>query len=272
MMNPLDPKPKCYGAYNSISVLQVPTVGNHNWERIQQEIATLVGLMTLKESLQITNNGINILVTVLGICCHSKTSECIAMYNSPSFRDTMSRTLTLQAPKNRQHDTSLWSVQPNHQDYVLVSLGRESSSLGTTTASEYCPRFVASAEQANAYSRSSCLSNSVRMWPLHSSKQRDGHSSPHSVPCMSFCWRFDGMGQCAVGDFGWCGLYHCKLHGTHGNMRLEFPDGGPRWWPMLMREKVIGWRLSGGRCGARYRAMKVRCKNRWNRIATSKSV
>ena len=36
----------------------------------------------------------------------------------PSSRGTMTRTLTLQVTRNRQHDTSRPSVQPNHQDYV----------------------------------------------------------------------------------------------------------------------------------------------------------
>ena len=30
----------------------------------------------------------------------------------------MTRTLTLQVPKNRQHDTTLQSVQPHHQDCI----------------------------------------------------------------------------------------------------------------------------------------------------------
>ena len=75
--------------------------------------------MTLKESLQIRNNKINILVTVSGIYSHSKTSKCMVMYNLPSSKGTITRTLTLQVPKNQQHDTSLQSVQPNHQDYGI---------------------------------------------------------------------------------------------------------------------------------------------------------
>ena len=31
---------------------------------------------------------------------HSKTSKCMVMYNLPSFNGTMTRTLTLQVPKN----------------------------------------------------------------------------------------------------------------------------------------------------------------------------
>ena len=42
----------------------------------------------------------------------------------PSSRGTMTRTLTLQVTRNRQHDTSRPSIQPNHQDYVSVSLLR----------------------------------------------------------------------------------------------------------------------------------------------------
>ena len=30
------PKPKCYGARSSISMLRVPTVGTHSWKRIQR--------------------------------------------------------------------------------------------------------------------------------------------------------------------------------------------------------------------------------------------
>ena len=36
----------------------------------------------------------------------------------PSSRGTMTRTLTLQVTRNRQHDTSRPSVQTNRQDYV----------------------------------------------------------------------------------------------------------------------------------------------------------
>ena len=39
----------------------------------------------------------------------------------PSSRGTMTRTLTLQVTRNRQHDTSRPSVQPNHQDYVSMT-------------------------------------------------------------------------------------------------------------------------------------------------------
>ena len=71
----------CYRARSSISMLRVPTVGTHSWKRIQRETVTLVGPMTLKESLQIRNNRLSIPVTVLGIHSHSKTSKCMIMYN-----------------------------------------------------------------------------------------------------------------------------------------------------------------------------------------------
>ena len=74
--------------------------------------------MTLKESLQIGNNRTNIPVTVSWIYNYPKASKYMVLYNLPSSRGTMTRTLTLQVPKNRQHDTSLQSVDPNHQDYV----------------------------------------------------------------------------------------------------------------------------------------------------------
>ena len=115
-------KPKCYGARSSISMLRVPTVGTHSWKRIQRETVTLVGPMTLKESLQIRNNRLSIPVTVSGIHSHSKTSKCMIMYNLPSSRGSMTRTLTLQVTRNRQHDTSRPSVQPNHQDYVSTGV------------------------------------------------------------------------------------------------------------------------------------------------------
>ena len=102
----------------SISVLQVPTVGTHSWKRVKQETTALEDPMTLEESLQIRNNRINISVSVSGIYRHSKTSKCMVMYNLPSSRGTMTRALTLEVPKIRQHDTSLQSVLPNHQDYV----------------------------------------------------------------------------------------------------------------------------------------------------------
>ena len=103
----------CYGARSSISMLGVPTVGTHSWKRIQEETVTLVGPMTLEESLQIRNNRLSTPATVSGIHSHSKTSKCMIMYNLPSSRGTMTRTLTLQVTRNRQHDTSRPSVQPN---------------------------------------------------------------------------------------------------------------------------------------------------------------
>ena len=42
----------------------------------------------------------------------------------PSSRGTMTRTLTLQVTRNRQHDSSRPSVQPNHQDYVSTIKGK----------------------------------------------------------------------------------------------------------------------------------------------------
>ena len=93
-------KPKCYGARSSISTLQVPTIGTQSQKRTKQETVTLVGLVTLKEPLQIRNNRVNILATLSGIYNHSKTSKCMIMYNKPSSRGTMTRTLTLQVPKN----------------------------------------------------------------------------------------------------------------------------------------------------------------------------
>ena len=84
----------------------------------KEETMTLVGPMTLKESLQIRNNRLSIPVTVSGIQNHSKTSKYMIMYNLPSSRGTMTWTLTLQVTRNRQHDTSRPLVQPNHQDYV----------------------------------------------------------------------------------------------------------------------------------------------------------
>ena len=86
---------------------------------------TLVGPMTLKESLQIRNNRLSVPVTVSGIHSHSKTNKYMIMYNLPSSKGTMTRTLTLQVTRNRQHDTSRPSVQPNHQDYVSTDLVRE---------------------------------------------------------------------------------------------------------------------------------------------------
>ena len=62
-------------------MLRVPTVGTHSWKRIQEETVTLVGPMTLKESLQIRNNRLSTPVTVSGIHSHSKTSKYIIMYN-----------------------------------------------------------------------------------------------------------------------------------------------------------------------------------------------
>ena len=103
-------------------MLRVPTVRTHSWKRIQRETVTLVGPMTLKESLQIKNNRLSTPVTVSGIHSHSKTSKCMIMYNLPLSRGTMTRTLTLQVIRNRQHDTSRPSVQPNHQDYVSQHL------------------------------------------------------------------------------------------------------------------------------------------------------
>ena len=64
----------CYGAHNSISVLQVPTAGTHSWKRNQEETTSLVGSMTLAESLQTRNNRINILVPVSGIYVPKLTS------------------------------------------------------------------------------------------------------------------------------------------------------------------------------------------------------
>ena len=78
--------------------------------------------MILEETLQIRNNRINIPVTVSGIHSHSKTSKCMVIHNLLLSRGTMTRTLTLQAVKNRQHDTSRQSVRPNHQDYVSSCL------------------------------------------------------------------------------------------------------------------------------------------------------
>ena len=124
-MSLLAPKPKCYRARNSISMLEVPTVGTHNWKRIQEETVTLVGPMTLEESLQIRNNRLSIPVTVSGIHSHSKTSKYMIIYNLPSSRGTMTRTLTLQVTRNRQHDTSRPSVQPKHQDYVSRGLATD---------------------------------------------------------------------------------------------------------------------------------------------------
>ena len=95
-----------------------PTVGRVS----KKETVTLVGPMTLKESLQIRNNRLSIPVTVSGIHSHSKTSKDMIMYNLPSSRGTMTRTLTLQVTRNRQHDTSRPSVQPIHQDYVSTYL------------------------------------------------------------------------------------------------------------------------------------------------------
>ena len=62
--------------------------------------------MTLEESLQIRKNRMNIPVTVSEIYNRSKTSKYMVMYNVPSSRGTMTKTLTLQVLKNRQHDTS----------------------------------------------------------------------------------------------------------------------------------------------------------------------
>ena len=73
----------CYEAHNSISMLRVPMVGTHSWKRSKQETVTLVGPMTLEESLQIRNNRLSTPVTVLGIHSHSKTSKCMIMYNYP---------------------------------------------------------------------------------------------------------------------------------------------------------------------------------------------
>ena len=73
--------------------------------------------MPLEETLQIKNNEISILVTVSWIYSDSKTHKCMIMYNLTSSRGTMTRILTLQVPKNRQHGTSLQLIQPN-QDYV----------------------------------------------------------------------------------------------------------------------------------------------------------
>ena len=73
--------PDCYGARSSISMLGVPTVGTHSWKRIQRETVTLVGPMTLQESLQIRNNRLSIPVTVSGIHSHLKTSKYMTMYN-----------------------------------------------------------------------------------------------------------------------------------------------------------------------------------------------
>ena len=80
-----------------------------------------MGPMTLEESLQIRNNRLSIPVTVSGIHSHLETSKYMTMYNLISSRGTITRTLTLQVTRNRQHDTSRPSVQPNHQDYVSAT-------------------------------------------------------------------------------------------------------------------------------------------------------
>ena len=85
-----------------------------------------MGPITLEETLQLKNNRISIPVTVSGAYNLSKTRNCMEMYNLPSSRGTMTRTLTLQVPKNRQHDISRQSVQPNHQDYVSLWLCKSS--------------------------------------------------------------------------------------------------------------------------------------------------
>ena len=103
-------------------MLEVPTVGTHSWKRIQEETVALVGPMTLKKSLQIRNNKLSTSITVSGIHSHSKTSKYMIMYNLPSSRGTMTRTLTLQVTRSRQHDTSRPSVQPNHRDYVSMTV------------------------------------------------------------------------------------------------------------------------------------------------------
>ena len=56
--------------------------------------------MTFEESLQIRNNRINTPVAVSEIHNHPKKSKCVVMYNSPSSKGTMTKTLTLQVPKN----------------------------------------------------------------------------------------------------------------------------------------------------------------------------
>ena len=93
-----------------------PTAGSAS----KEETVTLVDPMTLEESLQIRNNRLSIPVTVSGIHSHSKTSKYMIMYNSPSSRGTMTRTLTLQVTRDQQHNTSRPSVHPNYQDYVSV--------------------------------------------------------------------------------------------------------------------------------------------------------
>ena len=80
-LSPLELEGVCYGARSSISMLRVPTVGTHNWKRIQEETVTLVGPMTLEESLQIRNNRLSTPVTVSGIHSNSKTRKYMIMYN-----------------------------------------------------------------------------------------------------------------------------------------------------------------------------------------------
>ena len=99
---------------------------SHNWdpqlEANQREKATLVGLMQFKESLQITNNILNIPITVSGIHSHSKASKCVVVHNLPSSRGTMTKAFTLQVPKKRQHilasnQSGQTTNTTNHSDY-----------------------------------------------------------------------------------------------------------------------------------------------------------
>ena len=110
--------PGCYGGRSSISMLGVPMVGTHSWKHSKQETVTLVGSMTLKESLQIRNNRFKYPCYNIRDTQSLKDKQMHDNVQLPSSKGTMTRTLTLQVTRNRQHDTSRPSVQPNHQDYV----------------------------------------------------------------------------------------------------------------------------------------------------------
>ena len=107
--NLLASKPKCYGARSSIAMLRVPTVGTHSWKRIQRIITNQ------KQQIKYPCYRIRDTQSLKDKQIHDNVQL-------PSSRGTMTRTLTLQVIKNRQHDTSRPSVQPNHQDYVSVML------------------------------------------------------------------------------------------------------------------------------------------------------
>ena len=116
--NLLAPKPKCYGAHSSISMLGVPTVGTHSWKRIQRGDSDPGGPNDTQRIITNQKQQIEYPCYRIRDAQSLKDKQMHDNVQLPSSRGTMTRTLTLQVTRNRQHDTSRPSVQPNHQDCV----------------------------------------------------------------------------------------------------------------------------------------------------------